>query len=243
MSNNRALLVTGASSDVGCELIRRVWKKYDVIYAHYFRTDEKLKCLQESVGDRLRLVQADFTNMDDVYRMIGEIQQSEIPISNIVHLSAPKVYNIKFAKCDWLSFQNEMQSAVYAISEIIKAFIPSMSKQKYGRIIFMLTAYTQNIPPKYLSPYITSKYASLGLMKCLSAEYSDKGITVNGVSPEMIETKFLSELPSFVVEKNALDSPLGRNLTVQDVVPVFEYLLSDAAEAVTGQNLAVTGGR
>jgi len=77
----------------------------------------------------------------------------------------------------------------------------------------------------------------------LAAEYSDKGITVNGISPEMIETKFLSDLPTFVVEKNAIDSPLGRNLTVQDVVPMIEFLLSDSAIAITGQNLAITGGK
>lgn len=107
----------------------------------------------------------------------------------------------------------------------------------------MLTSCTENVPPKYLSPYVTVKYALLGLMKSLAAEYAEKGITVNGVSPDMMETRFLSEVSDIIVEKSAMTSPLGRNLTVQDAVPAFEYLLSDAAAAMTGQNLVISGGR
>lgn len=35
---------------------------------------------------------------------------------------------------------------------------------------------------------------------------------------------------------------MGRNLKVSDVIPAFEYLLSESADAVTGQNIGVTGG-
>ena len=37
-------------------------------------------------------------------------------------------------------------------------------------------------------------------------------------------------------------NPLGRNIRVEEVVPAIEYLLSDAANVVTGQNIGVTGG-
>ena len=79
-------------------------------------------------------------------------------------------------------------------------------------------------------------------MKALATEYDSKGITVNGISPEMIDTKFLSDLPDLIVEEHAAKSPLKRNLQVDDVVPMLAYLLSDAAEAITGQNIAITGG-
>lgn len=106
----------------------------------------------------------------------------------------------------------------------------------------MLTSSTLGIPPKYQAAYVSVKYMLLGLMKSLSAEYADKGITINGISPDMIETKFLTNIPDMVVQKNAQNSPIKRNLTLNDVIPAFEYLLSDAANAVTGQNLGITGG-
>jgi 3-oxoacyl-[acyl-carrier protein] reductase len=98
------------------------------------------------------------------------------------------------------------------------------------------------IPGKYAVPYTTAKYALLGLMKCLAAEYADKGITVNGVSPSMIETNFVSGLPELSRQLNAAQSPMKRNLSVDDVTPMLEYLLSDSADMVTGQNFAIMGG-
>lgn len=99
------------------------------------------------------------------------------------------------------------------------------------------------MPPKYLSPYVTVKYSLLGLVKALAVEYADFDITVNGISPEMTDTKFLSEIPELIVQKSGMDNPLGRNLSVEEVVPTFEFLLSDGADCITGQNIAITGGK
>ena len=107
----------------------------------------------------------------------------------------------------------------------------------------MLTDSVIGMPPKFLSPYITVKYALLGLMKSLAVEYAGKGITINAVSPDMMETKFLSGIPELVIEQNAKNNPLGRNLTVDDVIPAFEYFLSEKANVVTGQNIGITGGK
>lgn len=243
MSQNKILLMLGASSDIGCELIKRNADKYDVILAHYCRSDERLKELQQEIGDKIQLLQADFLDRESVQHMIKEIQQRELCPTHIVHLSAPKFYNVKFAKSSWEQFEEGLQTSLRSIVEVARAFVPVMAKARFGRVVFMLTSCVQNTPPKYLSPYVTAKYALLGLMKSLAVEYADKGITVNGVSPDMIETRFLSDISDIIVQKNAMDSPIGRNLTVDDVIPVFEYLLSDEAAAITGQNIAITGGR
>jgi len=68
------------------------------------------------------------------------------------------------------------------------------------------------------------------------------GLTVNGISPDMMETKFLSDVPQLIVEQNAANSPIGRNVYVEEVVPVVSYILSDLGAAMTGQNIAITGG-
>lgn len=106
----------------------------------------------------------------------------------------------------------------------------------------MLTAYIIGIPSKFQSPYIIVKYALLGLMRNLASEYAAKKINVNAVSPDMMETKFLSELPELVLEQNAKNNPLGRNISIDEVIPTIEYLLSSASDIVTGQNIGVTGG-
>jgi 3-oxoacyl-[acyl-carrier protein] reductase len=57
----------------------------------------------------------------------------------------------------------------------------------------------------------------------------------------MIDTKFL-KVPDIVKQHNVENSPMKRLLTPGDVVPAFEFLLSDGADAITGQNIPVMQG-
>lgn len=238
----RVLLMTGASSDVGIELLQKMADNYEVILAHYNHSAEKLLELKETIGDKLILLQADFSLPEGVAGLISQINHLGQSPDHIIHLPAQKMFHQKFNKCRWEEYQRGIDVSLRSIVLLLQEYLPAMAKRKYGKVVFMLTSCVLNMPPKYQASYVAVKYALLGLMKSLSVEYADKGITVNGISPDMIETKFLSEVPELIVQKNAMDSPLGRNLTVQDVVPAFEYLLSDAADAVTGQNLGITGG-
>ena len=58
----------------------------------------------------------------------------------------------------------------------------------------------------------------------------------------MMETKLLAEIPELIIQQNAKNNPLGMNILVREVVPVIEFLLSDEAAKITGQNIKVTGG-
>jgi 3-oxoacyl-[acyl-carrier protein] reductase len=244
MSDERKiLLVLGASSDVGVELIRRVAVNYDVILAHYCYNSDNLEELKNAIGEKMVLLQSDFSNKENVQKFIIEIEEKNFLPTHIVHFTASKCKNFKFPKLKINELENDIQTSLCSLITVLQEFLPKMAKKKKGKIIVMLTAYTKNIPPKYLSQYVTVKYALLGLVNSLAVEYADKGITVNGVSPEMMETKFLSEIPDLIIQQNAAASPLGRNLTVNDVMPTFEFLLSDAANCITGQNIAITGGK
>lgn len=242
MKNEKVLLVTGASSDVGMALIREIGGNYKKIWTQYRSGSDGIAELQKTFGDVIIPIQADFTSEESTQAMIESITASGDLPDHIVHLPAPKAKNLQFHKASWEGFQEEINVSLRSVTEIMMAFLPKMAKKKSGKVVFMLSAYTMGMPPKFQSIYVTSKYALLGLMKSLATEYAGKGITVNGVSPEMIETKFLSELPELIVEQNAQANPMGRNLQVKDVVPAFRYLLSEGADGVTGQNIGITCG-
>lgn len=239
---NKILLITGASSDVGVSLIQRVYNQYDVILAHYCNSDQRLLKLKEKLGDKIQLCQADFTDIASVKKMLTVIEnEGNIP-SHIVHISAQRTVNQRFHKTKWEEYEKAMETSLMSIVMILNCFLPYMKKAKYGKIVFMLTSYTLNNPPKHQAAYVVTKYALLGLMKSLSVEYAEKGIMVNGVSPNMMETRFLSDIPDLVIRQNAERSPLKRNLVVDDVIPIFDFLLSEEADTITGQNIGITGG-
>lgn len=243
MTNSRTLLVTGASSDVGIALIKKVGFNYDKIIAHYFHSADRLNALNAELENKIIPLQADFSDEANTNAMIETIKARELFPDHIVHLAALPLQNVKFQKTSWTDYEKEIETSLRSAVMITRAFVPNMAKQKSGKIVFMLSFNVINQPPiKYALPYTTAKYALLGFMKGLSAEYAEKGVMVNAVSPSMIETKFLSNVPPLIIEKNAAESPLKRNLTVEDVLPALSFLLSDGADCITGQNIAVTGG-
>lgn len=235
----KTLLVVGASSDVGSALINHVANLYDVVWAHYWHWNGKLEEIKTAFGDKIHFIQADLTNAIDIEALISEIKGSGHEPDHVVHFPMAKVFTQKFLKADWADFEAGWKMAVQSSVTLLQAFLPAMVKKKNGKIVFMLSSYTLDTPPKFESAYVTVKYAMLGLMKSLAAEYADKGIAINGVSPDMIQTKFISDLPHLLVEQYAQSRPSKRILTVDEVIPTISFLLSDGANCITGENIRI----
>jgi 3-oxoacyl-[acyl-carrier protein] reductase len=243
MPEGKILLVAGASSDVGGALIRRVATEFDTILCHYGRSAVKIEQLQQEFGDRIVPLQADLSSPEEARRMAAEIAALERLPTHFVYLPAIPNVNRRYAKTDWAEFDAQLTVQVRGAYELCKVLLPVMAKQKFGRVVFMLTEnVARSVPGKYAVPYTTAKYALFGLLKCLSAEYADKGITVNGLSPSMIDTEFVAGLPELARQLNAENSPMKRNLSVDDVTPTIAFLLSDGAGMITGQNFSIMGG-
>lgn len=241
----KILLVTGASSEIGLKLIDKIEPEYSVIFLQYRTMNEGLQKFADAHRDdgRIRLLQSDFLDEDSVNGLIQQIKETGKIPNHIIHLPAPKIYNKQFHKDTWDKYKMGWEICVHSIVEILKAFLPAMMKARYGRIVFLLTSNTVGRPAKYQSCYVTVKYALLGLMKSLSVEYADKGITVNGVSPDMMETKFLANIPELIIEQNRENGPMGRNIRVEEILPIIQYMLSEEGASMTGQNIEISGGR
>jgi 3-oxoacyl-[acyl-carrier protein] reductase len=243
LSHKMCTLITGASSDIGCELIRQLASPDMLILAHHNQSLAKLHTLREGIPELALIpIQADFSLDDDVQRLVSTIQNSCQAPEHIVHLTAPRVEYHRFKESSWEFFQNELDIQLRSIIRILQAFLPLMAKNKKGKVVFVLSSYTLNIPPGALSHYVTAKFALLGLARCLAAEYSAKHININSVSPSMVETAFLQNIPERMVEIAASQSPWQRNATPQDVAGVIRFLLSSQADYLTGVNIPISGG-
>ena len=98
------------------------------------------------------------------------------------------------------------------------------------------------VPPTGMAHYTTVKYAMLGYMKAIAAEYRGKGINVNGISPSMVDTKFIDNIPSVAVNMIADSHPQKRIATTKDVTPAISFLMSESSDFVFGTNFPITGG-
>ena len=235
-------LITGATSDVGAALIRRVLKPGDTVIAQGAGDLAVLDGLCEEHPGQIHCFDVDLTSADALNSFIGQVVGGFCPPTHLVHLPALRVVNTKFKKFDEERFELDLSVQLRSALRLCKAFLPGMAKAKYGRVLFMQTSYTLGMPPKNTTAYVVAKSAIGGLVKSLAADYAGTGVTVNCVAPSMMETKFLADTSSLIVEAAAEANPMGRNARVDDVVPAMAFLLSEEARFITGVTLPVTGG-
>ena len=79
MSEGKVLLVTGASSDVGAALIRKIGPQYSTVFAHYRSSEGAVADLRAACGDRIVPLQADFSDPGSTERLIEAIRQYGTP--------------------------------------------------------------------------------------------------------------------------------------------------------------------
>ena len=95
------------------------------------------------------------------------------------------------------------------------------------------------------SIYGSAKTALSAFIKYAAIELAGKGIRCNGVSPGMVNTELIKNLPISTedLQKDMAQYPLKRYAEPEEVAYAIIYLLSDASSFVTGSNLVIDGGR
>jgi NAD(P)-dependent dehydrogenase (short-subunit alcohol dehydrogenase family) len=126
----------------------------------------------------------------------------------------------------------------------IQAAVPDMLAAKWGRIVTISSSSAQQGAPNR-AHYVASKGGVIGLTKALSAELAPHGITVNTIPPSIVDTPMLRTAEAegrINVAAVAQMTPVRRVGTVEDVAAACEFLCSDDAGFITGQQIGVNGG-
>ena len=123
-----------------------------------------------------------------------------------------------------------------------RAFVPSMRKQKSGRIISIASGIA-HYGAKEFAPYAASKAAIIGFVKALAREVGTDGITVNAICPGVANTAMpRTHRTEEELMARLRSNPLGHVLEPEDFVGPILFLASDAASYITGQAINVNCG-
>jgi 3-oxoacyl-[acyl-carrier protein] reductase len=93
-----------------------------------------------------------------------------------------------------------------------------------------------------LAVYSATKAGIDGMTRALAREVGPRGITVNSVAPGYLETEMTHGLDDEQRRQIIRRTPLGRLGAPEHVTGLVRFLLSDAAQFITGQVIAVDGG-
>lgn len=243
--NKKVYVILGASSDIGRNFIKSlVSRSEEYLIVSQYHISYNL--LQEDCANlpnvELVMLKCDLSKSQEVDSFIQQINEKYGCPDAILFMAATKLKLEKFKSVLWQTVQQDMEIQVHASIQILQHVLPLMAKRKYGRVVFLLSSCTLGMPPKFMTSYTVPKFALLGLMKSLATEYAGKGITVNAISPNMIQTRFLENLDERMVEMIADNSVLKRHIKIEEVLHTIHFLLSDQAECINGVNMNLTGG-
>ena len=245
---SQAAIVTGASSGIGREAARRLAGSGMQVLA-VGRDEGALAgiCREiEQAGGSARWLTADVTATDApraiVARALGDFGRLDAVVNAAGIISSGAVYDTSDENWDAMLDIN-----VRAPFRLIREATPALVEQRGAVVNVSSVAGPRAFPG--VAAYCVSKAAIDQLTRCAALDLAPKGVRVNAVNPGVIRTnlhrrsgmeegKYLEFL-----ERSKTTHPLGRIGTVEEIADVIAFLLSPSAGWITGETIAIDGGR
>lgn len=230
-------LVFGASAGLGKGIALSLCQEgADVAICS--RDENKLKATQKEIGAQLTVV-GDMNRAGSAAQTVQQVlkEWGAIDIVVINTGGPPKGLIEEVTQEQWQEgFQSLWMSAV----DVINGVLPSMKKQKWGRILLVTSAAAKE-PIATLTISNGLRAGLLGLARSISHEVAPYGITINSLLPGHTDTERLTALG---IDKSKIIShiPAGRLGTTKEFGALAAFLSSDLAGFITGQAVTVDGG-
>jgi NAD(P)-dependent dehydrogenase (short-subunit alcohol dehydrogenase family) len=243
--SNRVALVTGASRGLGAAIARSLAESGAGVALNYFGSADKAEALAAELakaGARAAAFKADVRDEQQVKQMVAAVESKFGPIDILVINATGPQPMLKLEELTWRTCLDQLEFFVKSPVLLVQATLAQMKRRRYGRIIQIGSEVFDLGIPQF-SNYVSAKGAQLGLSRSWSRELAPFQITVNTVSPGWIPTERHVNDPQSAKDAYAADVPMQRMGVPTDIGAAVAFLASDAANFVTGQNIAVNGGK
>jgi len=205
--------------------------------------EKRVRPLAESVGSDI-ILPCDVTDEGSIEATFKAIEEKWGGLDFVVHAIAFSDKNELdglYMNTTRANFQRTMDISVYSFTSIANHASKIMSA---GGSLVTLTYYgSERVMPHY-NVMGVAKAALEASVRYLANDLGPRGIRVNAISAGPIKTLAASGIGDFryILKWNELNSPLRRNVTLEDVGRSGLFLLSDLGSGVTGENLHVDAG-
>ena len=245
---NKTYLVSGAASGLGRDICLKLISNGARVFAVDF-DGAGLSKLSDQLknSEMLSKIECDITIESSVQSAVAKINSMTDSLDGLVN-SAGIVKAKNFIDFNQQDFERTFAVNVYGTFYLMKYSVPLLLKGNNPRIV-NFASMAGKIPGAYTAPYAASKAAVISLTRSAAVALGPK-INVNSICPGIIETPMWNELGSDLeklgfpnhAENRAAQSPLRRAGKTEEVSDAALFLLSNAAQYITGEDLNISGG-
>jgi 3-oxoacyl-[acyl-carrier protein] reductase len=235
-------LVTGASRGLGAVIAERLaadgWTVV-INYAHDAAGAASVAARITDRGHSAHVARFDVTDEEAVRGGVDEIRTRVAPIEVVVNNATGPQPEIRVEKQTWDDHLDQLRFFVKAPLLILQAVLPDLREAASGTIINIGSEVVDLGNPEF-GHYVAAKAAMHGLTRSWARELGPLGITVNTVEPGWIPVERHEGID---VGDYQAGVPLGHMGLPADVAGTVAFLASPSARFLTGQRIAVNGGK
>jgi NAD(P)-dependent dehydrogenase (short-subunit alcohol dehydrogenase family) len=237
----RVALVTGAARGLGRAAAARLHERGASVAVNV-RDLARAEAVVATLGERALAVPGDLTEAEVAERLVATTV-ARFGRLDIVVNNAAFARGTRFEQLSAEEWRRAFEVNVTAPFLMMKAALPVMKAQRYGRIVNISSTAGRMVSTLGGAHYTASKTGLLGLTRAAAKELGRFGITVNAVCPGMIDTELTREhaSPEQLLEL-ARRYPVPRLGTPREVADLICFAASEAAGYITGASFDINGG-
>jgi NAD(P)-dependent dehydrogenase (short-subunit alcohol dehydrogenase family) len=241
----KTIVVTGAGRGLGRAFAERVAREGANVAVAEINAEwgEETAAALRAAGTDAIAVQTDISDAQSLARLAEAVRERWGGLDGLVNNAAiaSGVGGKRFDEISEEAFEQVLNVNIKGTWLAIRALVPLMQLRGKGKIV-NLASDTALWGAPVLLHYVASKGAIISMTRSLARELGEYNIAINAIAPGLTLTEATSTVAPARHQLYVQGRAIQREQLPDDVTGAVVFLLSDDADFITGQLLAVNGG-